>query len=39
MLKSSLCEYSEAFRLVKRTITFVGQEADASVKVANRNNQ
>lgn len=39
MLEPSLCEYSDVFRLVKRTITFVGQEADASVKVANRNNQ
>ena len=32
MLKSSLCDFSDAYVLVKRTITIAGAEADAAVR-------
>ena len=34
MLKSSLCDYSDAYMLVSRTITITGQEADDAAKRA-----
>ena len=39
MLKWSLCDYSDAYILVKRTITVVGQGADAAALAADRNNK
>ena len=35
MLKSSLCDFSDAYVLVKRTITITGAEADAAARQAN----
>ena len=35
MLKSSLCNFSDAYVLVKRTITITGAEADAVARQAN----
>ena len=35
MLKSSLCDYSDAYILVKGTITIAGAEADAVARQAN----
>ena len=37
-LKSNLCDYSHGYRLVKRTITVVGQGADAATIAADENN-
>ena len=34
MLKSSLCDYSDAYILVKRTITIAGEGADAAARHA-----
>ena len=34
MLKSSLCEYSDAYILVKETITIIGRGADAAARQA-----
>ena len=34
MLKSSLCDYSDAYILVKRTITITGAGADAAARQA-----
>ena len=39
MLKSSLCNYSDAYILVSGTITVAGTGADAVAISANRNNQ
>ena len=39
MLKSSLCDYSDVFSLVKRTVTVVGQEADPGAIAADRQNK
>ena len=36
MLKSSLCDYSDAYLLIKRTIIVVGQGPDASEIAADR---
>ena len=38
MIMSSLCEYSEAYILLKGTKTVVGQEADDVAITYNRNN-
>lgn len=38
MIMSSLCEYSEAYILLKETTTAVGQEADDVAIASNRNN-
>lgn len=35
ILKSSLCAYSDAYLLVKRSITIVGKGADSAPRVAN----
>ena len=37
MLKSKLCNYSDAYILVKRTITVIGQRANCAAIVADRN--
>ena len=37
MLKSKLCNYSDACILVKRTITVIGQGANCAAIVADRN--
>ena len=37
MLKSKLCNYTNAYILVKRIITAVGQGANAAAITANRN--
>ena len=37
ILKSSLCDYSDAYILVKGPITIVGKGADSAPRVANRN--
>ena len=39
MLKSSLRNYSDAYILVKRTITLIGQEVNAAAVQADRNNK
>ena len=39
MLKSSLCDYSNAFILVQGTITVVGAEADDAAIAVDRNNK
>ena len=39
MLQSSLCEYSNAYILVKGIITLIGQGADAAEIQADRNNK
>ena len=39
MLQSSLCDYSDAYILVSRTITVVGAEADIAAISADKNNQ
>ena len=39
MLKSSLCDYSDAHILVKRTITVIGARADDVARTADRNNK
>ena len=39
MLKSSLCDYSEAYILVKGTITLVGQEKNDATIAAERNDK
>ena len=39
MLKSSLCDYSDSWILVKGTITLVGQAADSAAIQADRNNK
>ena len=39
MLKSGLCDYSDAYILVKGTITLVGQGADAVAIQTERNNK
>ena len=39
MLKSSLCDYSDAYILVKRTITITGAGADAAARQADERNQ
>lgn len=38
MIMSSLCEYSEAYIILKGTKTVVGQEADDVAITSNRNN-
>ena len=38
MIISSLCEYSEAYIILKGTKTVVGQEADDVAITSNRNN-
>lgn len=38
ILKPSLCGYSDAYILMKRTIKIVGQGADAAAIAADRNN-
>ena len=38
MLQSSLCDYSDAYILVSRTITVVGAEADIAAISADKNN-
>ena len=39
MLKSSLCDYSDAYILVKRTITITGAGADAAARQPDERNQ
>ena len=39
MLKSSLCNYSDAYILVSRTITIVGTGAEDAAEAANRINK
>ena len=39
ILKSSLCDYSDAFTLVKGDITVVGAGADDSARVGHSNNK
>ena len=39
MLKSSLCDYSDAYILVKKTITITGAGADAAARQADERNQ
>ena len=39
MLKSSLCDYSEVYILVRRTTTVVRAGSDAAAIVAERNNK
>ena len=39
MLKSSLCDYSDAYILVRRNLTVVGAGADAAAIAADRNNK
>ena len=38
MLKASLCDYSDAYILVKETTTVVGQRANDAAIAADRNN-
>ena len=38
-LKSNLCDYSDAYKLVKRNLTVVGQGNDAAAIAAERNNK
>ena len=39
MLKSSLCDYSDAYILVRGTITVVGGGVDNAARAADRNNK
>ena len=39
MIKSNLCDYSDAYKLVKGSITFVGQGAHTAAIVNDRNNK
>ena len=39
MLKSSICDYSDVYILVKGTITLVGEGADAAAIQADGNNK
>ena len=39
IIKSSLCDYSDAYILVSGTITFVGSGADDAAGAADRNNK
>ena len=39
MLMSKLCDYSDAYILVKGTVTIVGAGADAAAQAADRNNK
>ena len=39
MLKLSLCDYSDAYTLVKGAITINGQESHAAATAADRNNK
>ena len=39
MLKSNLCDYSDAYILVKRTIAITGAEADAVARQADERNK
>ena len=39
MLKSSLCDYSDAYIFVKRTITAVGARATAAARETDRNDK
>ena len=39
MIKSSLCNYSDAYIFVKRAITVVGNEANAAAFAEDRNNK
>ena len=39
MIKSNLCDYSDAYILVKGSITFVGQGAHTAAIVNDRNNK
>ena len=39
LVKSSLCDYSDAYIHVKETITFTGQGADTAAIQADRNNK
>ena len=39
MLKSSLCDFSDAYILVSRTKTVAGAEANDAAKAAGRNNK
>ena len=38
MLKANLCDYSDAYILVKETTTVVGQRANDAAIAADRNN-
>ena len=39
ILKSSSCDYSDAYILVQRTIALAGQEADVGIQADRRNRQ
>ena len=39
MLKSSLCDYSDAYILVKQTITITGERANAAARQADERNK
>ena len=39
MLKANLCDYSDAYILVKETTTVVGQRANDAAIAADRNNK
>ena len=39
MIKSSLCNYSDAYIFLKRAITVVGNEANAAAFAVDRNNK
>ena len=39
MLKSSLCDYSHADKLIKETITITGAGADAAARQADERNK